>query len=330
MNTWLAWLFACARRFLCKGAQKTATNSSMAGEVKVAAEVPEEVQLLVRCIGTPTKRKKPLTASQLARITARENELREQVKSVESQLDQTTIARAQLLKKQQALIKGHRGRLCKMSGKLCSQCAAFVVESKRHGELVAKLMEERVQFKLQGINESLKRSGLEKNVQVTVGLGMVPSIARTSQFKQKYHSKLQQSVENGRPLRQCAVCANVNDLRRCGKCGFVYYCCADHQRLNWLYHKEMCKSIASKSCVTCSVCSQSVNVWLTHSVWATAASASVVEFICSECRGASADIANKFPRVVYALCSGVLFEETLREKIAEFSRADQLAYVVHY
>ena len=39
----------------------------------------------------------------------------------------------------------------------------------------------------------------------------------------------------------CDVCGKLASLR-CSRCGGAYYCCAQHQKIHWKIHKEMCKT----------------------------------------------------------------------------------------
>ena len=46
----------------------------------------------------------------------------------------------------------------------------------------------------------------------------------------------------------CLVCnmtaAKGKPLKRCSRCHSVYYCSADHQRLNWKQHKQLCTHLS--------------------------------------------------------------------------------------
>jgi hypothetical protein len=40
----------------------------------------------------------------------------------------------------------------------------------------------------------------------------------------------------------CVVC-NIYCKKKCERCKTAYYCCIEHQRENWSYHKKICQSI---------------------------------------------------------------------------------------
>ena len=41
----------------------------------------------------------------------------------------------------------------------------------------------------------------------------------------------------------CAVCQKQDDLKRCGACKVVFYCCVEHQRADRKAHKHFCKYV---------------------------------------------------------------------------------------
>lgn len=45
----------------------------------------------------------------------------------------------------------------------------------------------------------------------------------------------------------CAFCGSSDQLKACGNCTRVYYCCKQHQIEDWKSHKTLCKSISSTS-----------------------------------------------------------------------------------
>lgn len=42
-------------------------------------------------------------------------------------------------------------------------------------------------------------------------------------------------------------CSKANSQFQCSKCKSVRYCCSDHQKLDWSYHKAFCKDISMAS-----------------------------------------------------------------------------------
>uniref|UniRef100_A0A1Q3FHI6 hypoxia-inducible factor-proline dioxygenase n=1 Tax=Culex tarsalis TaxID=7177 RepID=A0A1Q3FHI6_CULTA len=65
----------------------------------------------------------------------------------------------------------------------------------------------------------------------------------------RFPSYLQETVEHG-PIQQmrqyqhqCRICGATEGLRRCSRCQVAYYCCQEHQRLDWKVHKLECRSI---------------------------------------------------------------------------------------
>lgn len=44
----------------------------------------------------------------------------------------------------------------------------------------------------------------------------------------------------GMKKRICVVC-NITCKKKCERCKTAYYCCIEHQRENWPYHKTVCK-----------------------------------------------------------------------------------------
>lgn len=175
----------------------------------------------------------------------------------------------------------------------------------QHNETVQELWYQRTQLQLLGVNTTLKRQGLNGKYQVTAGAGIVPPALRSPKFLRKYHAALQQATDQARPLKQCAVCGMVEKLKRCGRCGFVYYCGEAHQRAHLTLHRELCVAIAAKSLVACAMCQTRVNVWFPDTVWGSAASAAKIEFACVACRqgpSATCDVSARFPRAVWALC----------------------------
>jgi hypothetical protein len=63
-----------------------------------------------------------------------------------------------------------------------------------------------------------------------------------SQQLQQEPSHQQQSISN----LCCRICGIDGNLRRCSKCKSAYYCCQDHQKLDWKEHKPECKIIQQK------------------------------------------------------------------------------------
>lgn len=52
------------------------------------------------------------------------------------------------------------------------------------------------------------------------------------------------SIEQMRQFQhQCRICGGTDNLRRCSRCQVAYYCCQEHQRLDWKLHKLECRSI---------------------------------------------------------------------------------------
>ena len=54
--------------------------------------------------------------------------------------------------------------------------------------------------------------------------------------------------------RVCRTCgassgAEGGPLKRCGSCRLVYYCCREHQKVDWKSHKDTCKSAGNKESV---------------------------------------------------------------------------------
>ena len=45
------------------------------------------------------------------------------------------------------------------------------------------------------------------------------------------------------PQPQCRICGLMENLRRCSRCHWAYYCSQDHQRLDWKTHKIECHQI---------------------------------------------------------------------------------------
>jgi hypothetical protein len=48
----------------------------------------------------------------------------------------------------------------------------------------------------------------------------------------------------------CAVCTQPAK-QRCGGCHVTYYCCRDHQRLDWKRHRNQCKPFKISSTCNC-------------------------------------------------------------------------------
>ncbi|KXJ76712.1 hypothetical protein RP20_CCG009139 [Aedes albopictus] len=59
-----------------------------------------------------------------------------------------------------------------------------------------------------------------------------------------YLQGTQQTVQQMRQFQHhCRICGETEGLRRCSRCQVAYYCCQDHQRLDWRVHKLECRSI---------------------------------------------------------------------------------------
>ncbi|WAR19945.1 EGLN1-like protein [Mya arenaria] len=43
---------------------------------------------------------------------------------------------------------------------------------------------------------------------------------------------------------KCMVCNETVNVKLCAKCRSVFYCCREHQKQHWPFHKEICKKIA--------------------------------------------------------------------------------------
>lgn len=47
--------------------------------------------------------------------------------------------------------------------------------------------------------------------------------------------------------KNCEICGSTKDLKRCGKCKCVSYCCQEHQKQHWSLHKIICGSLGAQS-----------------------------------------------------------------------------------
>ena len=43
--------------------------------------------------------------------------------------------------------------------------------------------------------------------------------------------------------RKCIICMSEENLHLCSKCRSVNYCCKEHQKQDWPYHKTICKAV---------------------------------------------------------------------------------------
>lgn len=48
-------------------------------------------------------------------------------------------------------------------------------------------------------------------------------------------------------MDRCAVCGVREELKRCGRCKRVCYCCREHQKSHWKIHKTECKPLISNA-----------------------------------------------------------------------------------
>lgn len=189
------------------------------------------------------------------------------------------------------------------------------------------LAQAQTQVYLRLAQDAMRRMGAETTVQFIPGPSMTPVHRELQGALESIYKRLNKPLIQGRPLRVCAVCCAKVSLTVCTGCFFVYYCCKEHQSLNWELHRPICKQIREKSTVTCATCKEPRSVWnakipvFTHAVDEKSDS----KFICGKCR---LPAEAKHPRKLWAVCKSALRAENLRELIAAHSSPTEKLHVV--
>lgn len=217
----------------------------------------------------------------------------------------------------------------------CEICDVYRTEAKAADKEYADLQLQYNSSIQAIVNEEASKRGLR--TRVLPGVGMLSAKEWTTEYKDKYQAKVFDRAFQGRPARHCQICGNLDKVSRCQGCHFVYYCCRDHQKLDWVNHKDMCQRIAATCNVECVYCHQKVTVWSHEKpVWAPSMpkpphhTDAPKIYCCDTCRDKTRKARRQFPRQVYAMVVGSVPPDDRRKLLEEHSTKEQAAIFVQF
>lgn len=112
------------------------------------------------------------------------------------------------------------------------QCVMHPVEKK---EIVQEIVQRIEQDEL-----------IEADVWLTLQFRQQTLIAFIANVAHTFESMfLQDEISFSSPALGCRVCGTKDQLFKC-PCDAVFYCSKDHQKEDWVYHKDSCKELRSK------------------------------------------------------------------------------------